>query len=264
MVKEVFYDVDDFSKASHETLESWKDKSLKVFVLRANKQPEDVKSYFESIFPLLGRPEALAEDVNLGDRGKQRTGEIWMEVRYDPKHPDAYRHSANAQPLHTDGSYIPNFPSSTLLVCKANAGVGGETTFIDSKAIYNSLKEENPDLLDKLLNTKIEHARSGDVRDDYVIKKEGDDVFVNWNYYCVSSTVDSSTRALVEEFQQFLLNSPKIKEETIGVKLHPGDGVFWRDNYVMHGRNSFVANMESERFIWKCAIDIGKEYNGHS
>ena len=60
----------------------------------------------------------------------------------------------------------------------------------------------------------------------------------------------------IEEFQDYLLKSTTIKESTIGVKLTPGDGVFWRDNYCLHGRNSFVANQESERFIWKCAIDI--------
>jgi hypothetical protein len=60
----------------------------------------------------------------------------------------------------------------------------------------------------------------------------------------------------IKEFQEFLLNSSSIQQATLGVKLSPGDSVFWRDNYCLHGRNSFVANEESERFIWKCAIDI--------
>ena len=256
MLKQINFSVDNFQASAQEIKDSWSDQSLKVYVLKADKTPDDVREYYEQNFKYLGKPVALAEDVNIGDRENQRSGEIWMEVRYDPKHPDAYRHSANAQPLHTDGSYIPDFPSSTILVCKYNAGTGGETTFIDSLDILETLKNEQPALLQKLLDTKIPHARSGDYRNDEVIRLEENDVFVNWNYYCVDKTIDADLRETVEEFQQFLLNSPGIKAHTLGVKLQPGDAVYWKDNYVLHGRNSFVANQESERFIWKCAIDI--------
>lgn len=257
MLKEIKISVDDFSAASQEIKDSWNDSSLKVYVLKADRNPDDVKAFYEENFKYLGKPVALAEDVSLGDRDNQRSGQIWMEVRYDPKFQDAYRHSANAQPLHTDGSYIPDFPSSTILVCKANAGQGGETTFIDSLDVLDALRKEQPELLEKLLNTKIPHARSGDYRNDEVIRLEGNDVFVNWNYYCVDKNIDADLRQTVEDFQNFLLNSPTISEKTIGVKLQPGDAVYWKDNYVLHGRNSFQANAESERFIWKCAIDIG-------
>lgn len=257
MLREIPFSVDNFEQISDQIKQVWQDKNAKVFVLKADKVPSDVRNFYEKSFPYLGTPVALAEDVNIGGRDNQRTGDIWMEVRYDPKHQDAYRHSANAQPLHTDGSYIPSFPSSTLLACVANAGEGGETTFIDSKDVLACLKEEKPALLDKLLETNIPHARSGDFRDDAVIRIENDDVFVNWNYYCVDKNISSDLKDLVEEYQNFLLNSDGIKAKTVGVKLQPGDAVFWKDNYVLHGRNSFVANHESERFIWKCAIDIG-------
>jgi alpha-ketoglutarate-dependent taurine dioxygenase len=181
---------------------------------------------------------------------------LWFEVRYDPKHPDAYRHSSNAQPLHTDGSYIPDYPTSTLLACVANAGEGGETTFIDSKEIVKIMETEQPDLLDFLLNNKVKHTRSGDTRIDPIIRVEENDVFVNYNFYCVDKSNSFEVLDNIDKFQNFLLNAESIKSSTIGVKLNPGDAVFWRDNYCLHGRNSFVANQESERFIWKCAIDI--------
>jgi alpha-ketoglutarate-dependent taurine dioxygenase len=257
MIREIKFSVDNFKVVAEAIERVWSEKEAKVFVLKADKVPLDVKLFYENNFKYLGTPIPLAEDVNIGGRDNQRTGEIWFEVRYVPQHDDAYRHSANAQPLHTDGSYIPNFPSSTLLACVANAGEGGETTFIDSKDIFAILKKEKPELLDKLLNNKIPHTRSGDFRNENVIRIENEDVFVNWNYYCVDKNIDTNLRETVEEYQRFLLNSPGIEEKTIGVKLQPGDAVFWRDNYVLHGRNSFIANQESERFIWKCAIDIG-------
>jgi hypothetical protein len=91
--------------------QAWTDPATRVVVLRATDPIGDPRAFYEDHFGLIGTPAALAEDVNAGDREAQRTGDIWMEVRYDPSHPDAYRHSANAQPLHTDGSYIPAFPS---------------------------------------------------------------------------------------------------------------------------------------------------------
>ena len=48
-----------------------------------------------------------------------------------------------------------------------------------------------------------------------------------------------------------------VNERIKAVLLTPGDAVTWKDREVLHGRNAFVANRESERFIWKCAIDIG-------
>jgi alpha-ketoglutarate-dependent taurine dioxygenase len=256
MKQTINFEVDDFQGSIEKLKEAWSHPANKVFVLKANRPIENVRKFYEGILKFLGTPCPIAEDVNLGSRDTQRSGKIWFEVRYDPKHPDAYRHSANAQPLHTDGSYIPDFPTSTLLACVANAGEGGETTFIDSKMLLTIMQREKQDLLNFLLNNKVKHTRSGDTRLDEIIRIEGDDVFVNYNYYCVDKTNSSEVIDAIEEFQDYLLKSPTIKEATIGVKLTPGDSVFWRDNYCLHGRNSFVANQESERFIWKCAIDI--------
>jgi alpha-ketoglutarate-dependent taurine dioxygenase len=257
MKKIINFEATNFQRSIEELNKAWSHKENKVFVLKASQTIENVQIFYESIFKFLGTPVPIAEDVNLGSRENQRSGKIWFEVRYDPKHPDAYRHSANAQPLHTDGSYIPDFPSSTLLACEANAGEGGETTFLDSKILLEIMKKEKPNLLDFLLNNKVKHTRSGDTRMDEIIRIEGDDVFINYNYYCVDKNNSRDILEAIEEFQNYLLTSSTIKDATIGVKLAPGDGVFWRDNYCLHGRNSFIANQESERFIWKCAIDIG-------
>jgi alpha-ketoglutarate-dependent taurine dioxygenase len=55
-----------------------------------------------------------------------------------------------------------------------------------------------------------------------------------------------------------LQTDPGIKAKTQSVKLMPGDAVTWKDRELLHGRNAFVANQTSERFLWKCAIDIGQ------
>lgn len=247
----------DASEGFSSLVAAWENDKNKVFVLRTDDQVDDMRAMLTANFQYLGKPVELAEDVNVGDRDNQRSGELWFEVRYDPKHPDAYRHSANAQPLHTDGSYIPDFPNATLLSCVANAGIGGETTFIDAVDLVACLHAEDPELLSELKSCDMPHARSGDFRTEKVIEVKDDKTLVNWNYYCVAKDIDPARRALADRFFNYLLESPMIREKTVGVKLTPGDAVTWKDREVLHGRNSFVANEESERFIWKCAIDIG-------
>lgn len=238
-------------------VQAWKDERNKVFVLRANEPLVDPKDFFESHFGSIGSPAALAEDVVLGGRSDQRTGEIWTEVRYDARHPDAYRHSANAQPLHTDGSYIPAYPNATLMTCVANAGEGGETTFIDAIDVAHALQTENASLFTALVAEPLPHARSGDRRSEKVIEFQDDGVYVNWNYYCVDADIDGARREIVEDFFNYLATSQDIKSKTHAIKLAPGDAVVWKDRRVLHGRNSFIAHSESERFLWKCAIDVG-------
>lgn len=258
MLREFQLDMANPEQACRELTDAWKDPSAKVFVLRAPKGGVgEVKSFYEGLFPVLGRPATLAEDVTIGGRDNQRTGQIWTEVRYDPKFPDAYRHSANAQPLHTDGSYIPNFPNATLLACVVNADEGGETTFIDSPHVVEALQTENPSLFEFLSTVDVPHERTGDRRVSKILYQEDGLWHLNWNYYCVDPKIEPEKKAKVEAFFAFLQSSPLIAHYTVPVKLGPGDGVTWKDDEVLHGRNSFKAQNASERFIWKCAIDIG-------
>lgn len=240
-----------------ELISDWQKADKKIFFIRNSEVVPDTRAFYESLFSSLGTPVQLAEDVKLGDRSKQRTGEIWMEVRYDPNYPNAYRHSSAAQPLHTDGSYIPSFPNSTLLCCVSNTAAGGETIFIDSTDIIASLQKEDPALLDALMITPLRHERSGDSRILPVIYYKNDLPHINWNYYCVSQNISSEEKILAESFHNYLQISQDIKAKTVAVKLSPGDAVLWKDHEVLHGRNSFTPKHESERFIWKCAFDVG-------
>lgn len=257
MLWENDYDEETISDKISSLVDAWKDDRFKVFVLRAKNSPSEIRNFIEDKLTSLGTPFHLAEDVGQGGRESQRNGELWFEVRYDPKHPDAYRHSANAQPLHTDGSYIPKFPNASLLVCVTNSGEGGETIFLDSEDLVDCLGAEAPELLNAVRSDDLPHVRSGDRRTEKIVEAKNGKHFVNWNYYCVDPDIDAQGRALAEKFFQFHENSSALKEKILPVKLGPGDLVIWKDREVLHGRNGFKATQESERFIWKCAIDIG-------
>ncbi len=262
MICEIPVSLEDASGAFRRLVAGWQRDENKVFVLRADHRIYDPRAFYTGHFAEIGRPVPLAEDVNLGSRERQRTTAIWMEVRYDPKFPDAYRHSANAQPLHTDGSYIPSFPNATLMVCVANAGDGGETVFIDGDDLVACMQREVPELLAAVQSRTIAHARSGDRREAKIIEKVDEAILLNWNYYCVDMAMNPDGREMVERLFDYLQRSPLIREHIKAVKLLPGDGVVWKDRRVLHGRNAFVARQTSERFLWKCAIDVGRFDNG--
>ena len=237
-------------------LKAWQ--NYKVIHIRIQDlTPDNVLEYYNRLLPQISTPYALAEDVKVGDRTQQRTGKIWMEIRYDSNYPDAYRHSANAQPLHTDGSYVSGFPNASFMCCVANASQGGETVFLDSELLVKILQEEDPNLLSNLQEITIPHARSGDRRNLPVLRHEQGSWRVNWNYYCVDPDIDASVLKLRETFQQFLLNSPGVRKGLVPIKLQPGDAVVWKDEELLHGRNAFTAHTASERFLWKCALDVG-------
>ena len=235
---------------------AWSLSENKVFHLKSNTSSNLVRNFYESVGEKIGKLHHLAEDVGHGDRDNQRTDKIWMEVRYDSRIKDAYRHSSNPQPLHTDGSYIKSYPNSTLMCCVANSEVGGETIFLKAEELVKILETKNKKLLEFLLTKEILHERSGDSTNRKIIEMKDNHYKINFNYYCVSKKNPQSTLEYVEQFFKFINTSNDVKEKTQAVKLKVGDAVFWKDSEVLHGRNGFVPTKNSDRFIWKCAIEI--------
>ena len=249
----------DTIKISKLIKKSWEEKKvihLTGISEKIYKNPEKLRFFYDQLITNLGKPVNLGEDITLGDRSSQRSGQRWMEIRYDPKVKDAYRYSSNAQPLHTDGSYISSFPNASFIYCQASASTGGETVFIDLKDIIDILFNENPELYKIISSEIISHERSGDRRIAKIISNDGEIAKIHWNYYCVSKNVSDNLKVVCEELFNFLNNNHRIKEKLIPVALKPGEGVFWKDDETLHGRNSYKAEMTSERFLWKTALQI--------
>ncbi len=256
MIKEVFINLEDIESSFKEVIELWKVKENKIIVTRSNNKIEEVKSFYENFINNIGKPYFLAEDATIKDRNLQRTGELWSEVRYDSSIKDAYRHSSNAQPLHTDGSYIPSFPNATLMCCNTNTVEGGETIFLDANDLIYCLEQENKELLESLSNSIVTHARSGDQRIEKVIDLDDDIVKVNWNYYCLGKD-ESNIKVFLEQFFSYLQSSDLIQDKIQMVKTGTGDAMIWKDNEILHGRNGFKTNSNSQRHLYKCALDVG-------
>ena len=245
----------DFAKS---IIDEWMIEENKVFHLTSNIQKEKIRDFYEKIGNLIGNYKLLSEDVNLGNRSKQKANKIWMEVRYDSNINDAYRHSANPQPLHTDGSYNSNFPNATIMCCLSNTAQGGETIFLDLKVLVDILKQDDPQLLEFLFTEDILHERTGYTNKKKILDIENKKLKINFNYFCVSKKNSKKSLQNVEKFFNFINTSQKIKENISQIKLNVGDAVFWKDAEILHGRNGFVPKKDSDRFLWKAAIQIGQ------
>ena len=246
-----------FSKETAKLIiKKWMIDDNKVFHLISSAKKNDIRDFYEKIGNIIGKYKLLAEDVNLGDRSSQKANKIWMDVRYDSNIKDAYRHSSNPQPLHTDGSYNPNFPNATIMCCVSNSISGGETIFLELKKLVKILKQDDPELLDFLFTEEILHERSGYFSKKKILNLDNEKLKINFNYFCVSKKNSKKNLKKVEKFFHFINKSEKIKNNISPVKLKEGEAVFWKDSEILHGRNGFVPKKDSDRFLWKAAIEI--------
>ncbi len=248
----------NFNKKTAELIiKKWRNEDNKVFHLIGSTNKNNIRDFYEKIGNTVGKYHMLAEDVKLGDRSNQKANKIWMDVRYDSNIYDAYRHSSNPQPLHTDGSYNPNFPNATIMCCVSNSASGGETIFLELKKLTEILKKDDPELLEFLFTKKILHERSGYLNKKKILYFEGKKLKVNFNYFCVSKKNPKKSLQKIKKLFNFINTSEKIKKNLLEIKLEKGEAIFWKDSEVLHGRNGFLPKKNSDRFLWKAAIDIG-------
>ena len=191
MIKEYNISSTNINESLESLKNDWKDKNNKLFKFSSDKSGVDeVRDFYYSFFSKIGQFLNLAEDAREKDRSKGRTGETWCEVRNDSTIKNAYRHATIAQPLHTDGSYIPNY-STSIMACVSNVEVGGETIFVDLEKILNDLKNFNLQLYNFATSEEVKHERSGDERKNKIFYYEKNILKSNFNYYCVSNTNSS-------------------------------------------------------------------------
>lgn len=248
----------NFNKKTAELIiKKWMIEDNKVFHLIGCTKKNNIRDFYEKIGNTIGKYHMLAEDVKLGDRSSQKANKIWMDVRYDSNIDDAYRHSSNPQPLHTDGSYNANFPNATIMCCVSNSASGGETIFLELKKLSEILKQDDPELLEFLFTEKILHERSGYFNKKRILYYEDKKLKVNFNYFCVSKKNPKKSLLNIKKLFNFINTSEKIKKNLLVIKLGEGEAIFWKDSEVLHGRNGFLPKKDSDRFLWKAAIGIG-------
>jgi len=223
--------------------------------LAASRPAADWPAYYDALTEATGQCLHLDENFALGS---VRTGEKWIEVRYDAAIPDdaAYRFSKNAQPLHTDESYLSEPAEVMFMHCLVQAPAGGETTFVDADVLWQRLHAQAPALAARLLGRPVRFAKAGDARTQPIIAHTPAGLRLNWNYHCVDPAETAETHALAQEFREFLLAHITDTPAEVAIQLAPGEAVAWWDDQVLHGRRAFRAVATNDRFLLKSGFRL--------
>lgn len=211
-----------------------------VHVLRNESQNPDI--YFRDLANECGIPLIYEEDPVTGVIEINK----WTEIKYDPqKSNDSYKSSNKSQPLHTDYGYFSFEIYAAFFYCVTQAEFGGATTFIDIEKVVKILKPLNNSLFKHIQEQKIHFGRKDNPiahNDDFILQKDALGWKINWNYY--RAVGDIKNRSLIEDFKDFLDTYIEKSGELKELKLKSGEGVFFQDRRILHGRNSFVGNRQ--------------------
>lgn len=223
-------------------------------VLLSGYRGNDLFQFYNRLADDLGQWVPMDEDLQTG----KKTGAKWIEIKYDPQFPNSYRHSATRQPLHTDGSYESHAPEVSFFYCIQPAPAGGATTFIDSDELLKTLKLYSEDLFQRCCEIPVTHAKGNDSKAKSIITEDAKGVVLTWNYFRVLETSPETTE-LRREFHRFLEEKVVAGGLCSACQLKPGEAVFFNDERLLHGRNSFVANRVGDRHLLKGGLRLTKE-----
>ena len=202
----------------------------------------EVDAYFRDLSRQCGIPLIYEEDPITGAIDVNK----WTEIKYDPENSDyAYKTSNKSQPLHTDYGYFSFEIYAAFFYCVKQAEFGGATTFIDIDKVVPILKSVNSSLFEHIQKQKIHFGRKDNPfahNDDFILQKDALGWKINWNYY--RALGDTINQSLIEDFKNFIDNYIEKSGELTELKLAPGEGVFFQDRRVLHGRNSFVGDRQ--------------------
>ncbi len=197
------------------------------------------------------RRVAVDEDVATG----KPTGRLWSTVDFNPSLQNSFRHSCSAQPLHTDGSYASEAPDIVFMVCRRPAQKNGATLFLDGPDLVRALESQQPDLLERLVTEEITFAKGETAVESPVIAFSADGPILRWNYYALHPRLHPAALSVADAFRAFLQDMAG-RLPLHAIRLEPGGAVFFHDNRLLHGRESFSADSSGGRFLWKGGLNL--------
>lgn len=210
----------------------------------------DPLAFWENVIGKIGEFASVGEDPS-GREAEQKG--VWMDVRFDPRHHQSFRHFNSAQPLHTDGAYEEEYPGTAFFYCAKQAPAGGATLFLDVADLVAVLRNDEPSLYCDLTTVPVHFSKLGGAGKTCCILDEDEaGPRVNWNYYRVTPGQGAQVDGLREQFHAFLQTRFVDRNDLLPLRLETGDAAFFRDTRVLHGRHAYEAHNAGDRLIWKC------------
>lgn len=187
------------------------------------------ENIFLNLATSLGKLMPMEENATTGNK----TGNLFVDIKYQPNKSDSFLHTNTRQPFHTDGSYEFNAPDLTFFFCKKPAKYGGATIFIQNLDLIRICKTYDKLMYHEIIKTKLKFFKGDDEKIHEIIDKKNN---LNWNYFRVKKTT------LAEDFHNFI--EQKIYQGGIfdSINLIEGEGIIFPDIKFLHGRNSFIGN----------------------
>jgi hypothetical protein len=218
-----------------------------------------VEDFYTGFADSIGEPYNVDEDILSGKRKENR----WIQISFDPEIQDRYRTAKTRQPLHTDDSYAELYDQKNVqfFFCKSKSALGGATTFFDLDQLVDCLKlDGEEELLNRLLSTNVNFEKQGSKKVRKIIDKDEVGYLANWNYYCIDKNNTEAALKLVEEFHEYLETRIITAGLVLPAVLEVGEAVFFHDDRLLHGRNSYFASVKGERCLVKGKIIFSEEY----
>lgn len=200
----------------------------------------DYKQCYSELVDKLGHIVNVDEDIQTGSA---KTQERWTDVRYDKENAFTFRHSNTRQPLHTDAAYTDFDLDVNFFFCVEQAEVGGATTFFDSDDLCYILEKYERALFDQLKAVEVRFGKGDNqYKQRKIIDSDERGVRLNWNYFRVLPDNPKDVLNMCEAFHKVLEDKIVAGGLLTGVTLKPGEAVFFQDDRILHGRNSFYGN----------------------
>ncbi len=199
-------------------------------------------------------------------RSQNAAGHILGHVRNigaDPKDPNTRIYQTNArQSFHTDSTDVVG------LMCLHEAKEGGDSLLVSAETIYNRMKAERPDLLERLFD-RIATDRRGEI-------PEGMEPFMtipplNWHngeltvfyqrqYINSAQRLDGAMRLTSQQIEALdmfdaLADDPQLH---LKMRLQPGDMQFVYNHSQLHDRTGFTdwPEPENRRHLFRLWLSL--------
>ena len=215
-------------------------KDHKVLLVRN----ESEEKYLE-VASKIGKMIPIYEDATTGNK----TGGVFTDIKYDPQKSSSFSFSSTRQPFHTDGSYEKNAPDITFFFCRESAKHGGLTLFLNNEILIDLIPSS---LMKDLLSIPVRHTKGNDEKIRPILVHQ-EKLSWNWNFFRAEKNEEN--QRMIDEWK-CLLDHVEQSQISDGVKLSPGDAVFFWDEDQLHGRTAFFGNRWLIKGGIKCPTDI--------
>jgi alpha-ketoglutarate-dependent taurine dioxygenase len=173
-----------------------------------------------------------------------------------------YHQTNKGGSIHTDGPQLNNSPNILIMGCIKNATKGGKTILVDSKKLFNKIKNHDQ-ISAEVLKKKFLFERRGFGGNKKILSKKIFDInnkkfefrylreYINSAYKIKKLKIPNNKKKALDLLDVFL----EKKELQTKLKLNVGDVILINNKSVAHGRTSFTLSKNKPRKLLRIWVN---------